>query len=238
MTTISSQSQNHIETLFNTMDAWRHLPNYQLERRADIFFSLFINQALESKVNDQIKTDLVPEFPVHIRTIYPNKDTDKSFKIDYVAFSKDGKKAYFIELKTDNSSRREDQDDYLIAAQKSGIPDLVKGIVQIFRATTAKKKYLQLLLLLESLEQIKIPTEMHQKFKGKKIQGVAKLIDQIEVTSLVESVEIIYLQPNSEGNNILNFEEFAAIVETDGSPLAHRFARSLREWGTIKAGES
>ena len=29
-----------IDTLFDRMDAWRHFPNYQLERRADVFFAL------------------------------------------------------------------------------------------------------------------------------------------------------------------------------------------------------
>jgi hypothetical protein len=31
-----------IDTLFDRMDAWRHLPNYQLERRADIFFAMYL----------------------------------------------------------------------------------------------------------------------------------------------------------------------------------------------------
>lgn len=39
-----------IDTLFNRMDAWRHLPNYQLERRADLFFSLYLPEVLEAKL--------------------------------------------------------------------------------------------------------------------------------------------------------------------------------------------
>jgi len=39
-----------IDTLFNRMDAWRHFPNYQLERRADIFFALYLPEVLEAKL--------------------------------------------------------------------------------------------------------------------------------------------------------------------------------------------
>ena len=32
--------------LFDRLDEWRDFPNYQLERRADIFFSLYLVEAL------------------------------------------------------------------------------------------------------------------------------------------------------------------------------------------------
>ena len=34
-----------IDTVFDSMDRWRHLPGYQLERRADLFFALYMAQA-------------------------------------------------------------------------------------------------------------------------------------------------------------------------------------------------
>lgn len=39
-----------IDTLFDRMDAWRHFPNYQLERRADIFFALYLPEGLGARV--------------------------------------------------------------------------------------------------------------------------------------------------------------------------------------------
>ncbi len=44
------ENMKQIDTLFNRMDAWRHLPNYQLERRADLFFSLYLPEVLEAKL--------------------------------------------------------------------------------------------------------------------------------------------------------------------------------------------
>ena len=45
MTTTDSK----INQLFNNLDTWRHLPNYQLERRADIFFSLYLAEVLQAQ---------------------------------------------------------------------------------------------------------------------------------------------------------------------------------------------
>ena len=39
-----------LEELFARLDDWRHLPAYQLERRADIFFSLYLPDVLARRV--------------------------------------------------------------------------------------------------------------------------------------------------------------------------------------------
>ncbi len=135
---------NLIDTLFDRMDAWHHLPNYQLERRADLFFSLYLREVLEAKLGFPVAAQLVPEFPVRIGTIYPAILTDKSYKIDYVAMSADADKAILVELKTEGLSRRDNQDAYLLASRKVGFPALLGGVLDIFRATSAKRKYLAL----------------------------------------------------------------------------------------------
>ena len=106
----------HIDSLFDRMDAWRHLPNYQLEGRADLFFSLYLPEVLETKLGFTVQDQLVPEFPVRIGTIYPNGSSNKacknlSCKIDYVAISTDGEKAVLFELKPESLSRRDAQDN-------------------------------------------------------------------------------------------------------------------------------
>ena len=53
-----------IERVFDLLDAWRHLPAYQLERRADIFFALFLPEVLEKHFNIALNPILVPEFPI------------------------------------------------------------------------------------------------------------------------------------------------------------------------------
>ncbi len=109
---------NQVITLFDRMDAWRHFPNYQLERRADIFFSLYLSEVLEAKLGLPIKAELTPEFPIRIGTIYPEIPIDKSYKIDYLALSGDAETAVLIGLKTESFSRREGQDKSILKHRK------------------------------------------------------------------------------------------------------------------------
>lgn len=41
---------DRICALFDRMDNWRHLPSYQLERRADLIFSLYLPEVLVAKL--------------------------------------------------------------------------------------------------------------------------------------------------------------------------------------------
>lgn len=226
-----------VETLFSLLDSWRHLPNYQLERRADIFFALYLKEVLEKKYGISLKAQLIPEFPVRIGTIYQEVPIDKSYKIDYVALSDSGKKAFFVELKTERLSRRVNQDKYLKAAKKTNFTNLLIGILDIFRATQSKRKYYHLLLLLERLELLDIPTDFKRIMKRENLQGINDASREINITSIVKETEIIYVQPNGDGIDIIPFSEFAYIVENYDDMLSQRFAKSLREWAALKAGE-
>ena len=225
-----------IDMLFDRMDAWRHLPNYQLERRADIFFSLYLPEVLEAKLKFAVQPVLVPEFPVRIGTIYPHIPIDKSYKIDYVALSVAADKAVLVELKTEGMSRRPEQDEYLKAAQKVGLVCLIEGLLDIFRATNAKRKYFCLLEYLERMGLLSIPIQMKEIMMRPNLQGVNELSRKIEIT--VKSTEslIVYVQPNGDSKDIISFCEFAEIVQRHDDPVSLRFATSLREWAEIKAG--
>jgi hypothetical protein len=67
---------DRINQLFDHLDNWRHLPNYQLERRADIFFSLYLKDVLEARLGFAIRDPLIPGFPVHLKTIGENCSSD------------------------------------------------------------------------------------------------------------------------------------------------------------------
>ncbi|MBL7221354.1 MAG: hypothetical protein ISS69_14665, partial [Phycisphaerae bacterium] len=152
---------DHITQLFDRMDSWRHLPNYQLERRADLIFSLYLPEVLEKKLGFAVIPDLIPEFPVRIGTIYPSIDINKSFKIDYLALSTDGEQAVFVELKTDEGSLNEKQNKYFAAAKQAGLPALLEGLLTIFKATSAKRKYSHLLNALGQMDLLNIPDTMY-----------------------------------------------------------------------------
>ena len=114
-----------IAAIFDRMDEWRHLPKYQLERRSDLFFSLYLPEVLEAKLGFPIRAEVTPEFPVRKATIYPHHQGDDCCNIDYLALSASGTESVFVELKTDQASRRVQQDDYLLRAQQVGLPALL-----------------------------------------------------------------------------------------------------------------
>ena len=226
-----------INTLFDRMDAWRHLPNYQLERRADLFFSLYLPEVLEAKFGFSVDDTIVPEFPIRIGTIYPDMPIDKSYKIDYVAVSADADKAILVELKTEGLSRRDNQDKYLAASRKAGFLALLGGVLDIFQSTNSKRKYFALLELLESMELLRIPTDMKKIMSRSSLVGITEASRSIEITTSVTDSIIVYVQPNGDGDDIINFDEFRAIVQKHDDTVSTRFAQSLQEWASTKAGE-
>lgn len=66
------KTEEIIDKLFKHLDNWRHLPAYQLERRADIFFGIYLQEILKKKFNEDIDF-IVPEFPVRLGNVYKDK---------------------------------------------------------------------------------------------------------------------------------------------------------------------
>jgi hypothetical protein len=226
-----------INALFDRMDTWRHFPNYQLERRADILFSLYLSEVLAVKLGFPVRQELAPEFPVRIGTIYPDIPIDKSYKIDYLALSVASDTVVLVELKTEGMSRRAEQDKYLLAAQKIGLTCLLEGLLDIFRATNAKRKYFCLLIYLENMGLLRIPMHMKEIMTKPALQGVNDASCQIEITAKAMKPLIVYVQPNGNGENIISFCEFAEVVRRHDDPVSQRFAVSLCEWAKVQAGE-
>lgn len=239
----------NIDILFGRMDAWRHLPNYQLERRADIFFSLYLPEVLEKHFSFPVKDVLVPEFPVHINTICPDKPTDKSYKIDYVAFSEDGDRVFLVELKTDDASRRGSQDIYLCKAKKEGLERLIDGLKKIFMATAAKRKYFHLFDLLEKAGMVSIPDQMRVFMNRSNLQGLNELIREITYLGSPSEIHIVYVQPNDcrehkpdlsleDKVSVITFKDFAEVVKGHKDVVSHRFAQSLETWASVIPGNN
>ena len=206
---------NPIEQFFLNLDKWRQLPSYQLERRADVLFSIYLPGFLQSRFG-QTAQIVIPEFPVHIETIYPKLKINRSFKIDYLV-TLSGKNVVFVELKTEMASRNEKQDKYLQRAKEVGIPALTKGILKIYSKTLAKAKYEHLLqLLIEA---------------GFLDARRAIINDKFDIS-------ILYLQPSfsQSDRQVITFSEFADFVSQYSDQVSQRFAASLRLWGSTQAG--
>ena len=146
-----------VESIFELLDKWRHLPAYQLERRADIFFALFLPDVLNRHLSPrgiEIDRRLIPEFPLKRRK------GNRSNKVDYLAVGRavglstddPPTHAFLIELKTDSASLNEDQFHYLKEAVDRGMHELLCDLKRIVKATKEHGKYFHLLKALNDLD--------------------------------------------------------------------------------------
>ncbi len=239
---------NQLEAVFANLDRWRHLPNYQLERRSDIFFSVYLKGLLEEVTGVALDDVIIPELPIKRELIWDNLATDKSVKVDYVLFAKDRTKVFFIELKTDAGSRRDVQDEYLEAAERLGFRKIVEGICSIVRKTTTHQKYHHLVSTLAALGYVKMPDDIQEFLYPAPKVGLSERLRKVEATAGESTVEVLFVQPKrsparegprrrSDDYRCIEFAEFAEFVERHDDPLSKVFAAHLRKW-TATAGSS
>lgn len=223
-----------VAAIFDRLDAWRHFPAYQLERRADIFFSFYLPQALTQATGVEVEPQLVPEFPLK------KLDSYQSDKVDYLAVSKDGSRVFLVELKTDLASLRISQHDYLLRAQARGLSGLLHDLCAIVGSSSksARRKYYHLLESLASLGLIELPHDLERFTFAAASQGFTKCLASVVVPAHEAKLDIVYVQPRAIGDRTcISFEQLAAIARSYGDPFSLRFAASLERWAMVGAGE-
>ena len=220
-----------IDRLFDRLNAWRHLPAYQLERRADIFFAVYLQEALESVLGTRLSDTIIPELPIKRDLIWPDRPTNKSVKVDYCLFSAERDRVFFVELKTDVGSRRSEQDEYLTRAVDVGFHRIVGGIREIALASTANQKYHHLLHSLASEEFMILPDDLPEFLYPAPRPGLSDRLEAIAVADRDPAIEVFYVQPTSDNTaRCIDFDGFAKIVERHHDPVSRAFAASLRRW--------
>jgi hypothetical protein len=224
---------DRIAQLFDLLDEWRHLPAYQLERRADILFALYLPAFLSDRLKVRLRPQLIPEFPLRQRL------NNRSCKVDYVAMSEDGNKVFFVELKTDNLSRRQRQDEYLVRAKDAGMPSLIKDVRKIFAGTKARlrPKYCHLLKLLDFHGLECLPPSFFGRQKTG-WRGFKRDFASSEVPQTSREISIYYLKPTYDVPGDIGFDTFADWMDQFGDPLSSRFSASLRAWAKVTAGQA
>ena len=238
---------DRINDIFDKMDNWRNLPKYQLERRSDLFFAIYLKEVLEAKFGILLKDQIIPEFPIHKKTIKLASSGEESCNVDFVAFANDNSKCFFEELKTDNASKRDKQDKYLADAKSVGLKPLILSLKNIFLATKQKQKYFNLFKMLDEVGVVTLDPKLQIKLFSSHRQGASELIRGIdcEICELNE-INIVYILPGrtkasvklSQGNNtIIYFEEFSELISEDDDAITNRFRQSLKKWSETVAGD-
>ena len=223
--------EKSIDLVFKNLDDWRHLPSYQLERRADIFFSLYLKEVLEAKFAKRLNgihlfDVLVPEFPFR-KGAYDakNEKDNQSTKVDYLAVSEDHKHIFLIELKTDNASVGSNK--YLNDAKSAGFAKLLEGVVAIRNASRAHDKYDCLMEQLEKLELVKKKQKQDKPSRSNDYQVTLKVRKpRIAVVMLTPTK----LKKNQYRFNSITFLDFRKTVKKYEDPLSKRFFKSLKDW--------
>jgi hypothetical protein len=198
---------NPIHQLFANLDSRRHLPSYQLERRADVFFSIYLPEYLNQRRGYDVQM-VIPDFPIRVGTVRPLTDNNKSFKIDYFVKVSNPSMVILVKLKTDIRSRRSEQDWYLAEAKKRGVRQFLIGLKKIVAATSPKSQFDYLLRSLECA-------------------GLIQFSDKRDFHILDGKHEIspMYIQPNAtSSDNVITFAELADFVSEKSDDLSQRFA--------------
>ena len=218
---------NQIEAVFANLDRWRHLPNYQLERRADIFFSVYLKGLMEEVTGVALDDVIIPELPLK------RDATDQSVKVDYALFAKDRSKVFFVELKTDGGSRRDQQDRYLLEASQDGFRKVIDGLCSIIRKTNAHQKYHHLMTALAGLGYVTMPGDIREYLYPPR-PGLSERLRRVEAAGSKSSIEVWFLQPeklpDDKFPNCIDFGRFAEFVDRHDDPLSKVFAAHLRKW--------
>ena len=160
---------------------------------------------------------VIPQFSLKKR------NNNQSDKVDFLALSKDGGKAYLVEIKTDMGSRREGQHEYLSRARDRGLASILSELKEIAKASKSRKKYLHLLNALSEMGLLVLPRKLEEMTRDRETRGSSKLIAEIEVRLSSDTrIEVIFVQPRKaqldgrRGFRYISFLEFAKSIESLG----------------------
>lgn len=220
-----------VEAIFGNLDRWRNLPAYQLERRADVFFSVYLKDIVEEFTGVTLEPEILPELPIKRDLIWADRSTNQSVKVDYVLFAKDRSRVFFVELKTDPGSRRDVQDEYLETAKRVGFRRIVEGVRAIIMASKARQKYHHLAAALARLGYLSLPTDLPHFMSAAPPPGWRERLAAIAVTEFPDDIEVIYVQPNATDRACcIDFARFAEFVARSSDAFSQAFAKHLLIW--------
>jgi|GEM_PF-3973546 len=202
--------EKKMQELFSLMSKWKGLPKYQMERRADIFFALYLPTIWEAKGLGAITHDnIIPEFPIK------NEENNRSCNIDYVVFCDE--KVYYVELKTDANSFKSKQLDRMKDNRK--INEALKGV--------------------EELASDKYGRGEYKQGKYNKLTEIIKEIKQKYTYDDETDAQICYIGSRALENktralsidHFITFSYISSILENkEGDDLATAFSGVLEDW--------
>ncbi|MFP4649151.1 MAG: hypothetical protein ACLFMS_08170 [Halorhodospira sp.] len=232
-----------LRRLFDNLDMWRHLPSYRLEPRADPFFGLYMREVVAAHLQVDLHDVMVPELPLRLGTIgcADGQGDNQSVKVDFALFSQARDKMYLVELKTDQASHRDQQDQYLERAADTNGNAIIEGILALPEPSKQREKYRYLLRELARLGAISVPDGM-MTASGPELTRMMRDQTRINLSETTMHVKVGYVQPTLEprpetADFVIDFKEFGHHLPVDTDAVAAMFQSYLEQW-TGPAGAS
>lgn len=224
-------TQESIATLFDLLSQWRKLPAYQLERRADIYFALYLEQILATSHPDNQFDLVIPEFPLRLGSLRPGmekKNENRSVKVDYACFDTENGVCVLLELKTDEGSVRDIQNSDMLLAKKARMGKLLQGLGDLRSKSTSKAKYDHLLGLLQQARLVHIEGSTGNPFKVSPTRGIRRFKIKLAVIKPGHDETI----PMDKRFKVITFQQVRDALEplTRKDQVAHAFHTALGEW--------
>ncbi len=225
------------------MDRWRHLPGYRLEGNVAPFIGAFLPRILKGTMNIEVHDTVIPEFPLRKGTLDHDQEGNLSFNVDCLAFGKDEKTAYLVELKTDMRSIREGQHEYLEAAERLKLCQLVEGVKKLAKASNRKQKYVHLFHMLAHKDigvvDKKSLTDLDKKSFPNVVQGWTKALRKVKINPKFPKIKVIFIQPERSSSSFdqIKFDQITQFLKGQGD-LSNSLAEKLGVWGIVPAGSS
>ena len=198
--------EDKIEQIFELLKKWYEYPKYQLERRLDIFFSIYLPEILKEKGIYIELNDIFPEFPLK------KENNNLSTNADYAIFDNkdDETNLYLIELKTEMNSISNEKKQllYYKQVQKKKIIDLIKEIIEIQKNSKQWEKYEK---LLEDIEERYNFIKISSKEGEKKTEWIVNDNN----SKILGNIKIIYLDPNNLEDKLLKQENNFQVIYFD-----------------------
>jgi hypothetical protein len=223
--------------LFDRLDFWRNLANYQLERHIDVFISFYLKKVLEHKFSTEISDFIIPEFPINQNLVIKGgKNGQWSNNVDFAVLSKDLSEIYFIELKTDMSSKRSSQDELMKSCNGRNFHDFLVGVKNICLATKQYSKYATLISYLQDIGLITVPSELWNLDFEKSPYGYKKRVQEITIPENHIVIKSVFIQPRLSDPECslpeISFEYFASVISDENDKVGSCFSEKLRAWSS------
>ncbi len=236
-----------LDRLFDTLDAWRHLPAFSMEPRTTMWFALWLPAAIEAATGHPCDPALIPEIPLrkgHRAT--GAKGANQSDKIDFLAMSTDRRHAWLVELKTDGRSYNVRQAQRMQEACDDGFDHVVRELLTVANASSGhvRSKYLHLMAILARWGVVDVPPSVLAR--AWRADGVRHSVHLGQITPrdrqpapILSRVFVVPHRIDDLGEDAqtvqIPFADFAHAVPAD-DPLGARFRASLHRWAADEAG--